>query len=128
VLHNANFNHCICVLHHAKRNIVEQGTKNECAAVIWAQQSKSLQKTCISCCWWTHMMHCIMENVLQTKMNARCDKLVTELSWQFLRWLTFSSYSKLFVKSPILTYSTCIWHLCWGDPVQVLWRSSASEN
>jgi len=31
-------------------------------------------------------------------------------------------------KSPILTYSTCIWRLHWGDPVWVLPRSSAAEN
>ena len=29
-----------------------------------------------------HAMHCITANVLQTKVDARCDKLATELSWQ----------------------------------------------
>jgi len=42
---------------------------------------------------------CIMANVLQTKVNAQCDKLATELSLQRLRRSTFSSYSELFVDS-----------------------------
>jgi len=29
-------------------------------------------------------MHCITAKVLQTKVDAQCDKLVTKLSWQ--RW------------------------------------------
>ena len=37
--------------------------------------------------------------MLQTKVDAQCDKLATELSWQCLRRSTFASYSKLFVKS-----------------------------
>jgi len=45
------------------------------------------------------MMHCIMANVLQTKVDAQCDKLATELSWQRLWGSTFSSYSELFVES-----------------------------
>jgi len=44
-------------------------------------------------------MHCIMANVLQTKVDAQYDKLVTEL-----RWSMFSSYSKLFVKSHQLSH------------------------
>jgi len=55
--------------------------------------------TSISCRWQTCAMHCVRANVLQTKVDAQCDKLATELSWQRLRWSTFSSYSKLFVKS-----------------------------
>ena len=35
----------------------------------------------------------------QTKVDAQCDKLVTELSWQHSQWSMFSSYSKLFVES-----------------------------
>jgi len=38
-------------------------------------------------------------NVLQTKVDAQCAKLGTELSWQLLRRSTFSSYSELFVES-----------------------------
>jgi len=38
-------------------------------------------------------------NVLQTKVDAQCDKLVTELSWQRAQCSTFSNYSKLFVES-----------------------------
>jgi len=29
-----------------------------------------------------------MANVLQTKVDAQCDKLTTELSWQHLQQLT----------------------------------------
>jgi len=45
--------------------------------------------TSISCRWWTHATHCIMVNVLQTKVDAQCDKLATELNWQRLQWSTF---------------------------------------
>jgi len=39
--------------------------------------------TRISCHWQTHTTHCITANVLQTsKVDAQCDKLVTELTWQ----------------------------------------------
>ena len=34
----------------------------------------------------------------ETKADAQCDKLATELSWQRLRWSTFSSFSEFFVK------------------------------
>jgi len=37
--------------------------------------------------------------VLQTKVDAQCDKLATELSWQRLRRSTFSSYCELFVET-----------------------------
>jgi len=41
-----------------------------------------------------------MANVLlQTKVDAQCDKLETELNLQHLWQSTFSSYSKLFVES-----------------------------
>jgi len=75
--------------------------------------------TSISYCWRTRAMRCITANVLQTKVDAQCDKLATELSWQRLRRSTFSSYSELgpiCQKLPILTYSTCIWRLRWGWP------------
>jgi len=46
-------------------------------------------------------MRCITENMLQTKVNAECDKLATELSSQRLRQLMISSYSysELFLES-----------------------------
>jgi len=37
-------------------------------------------------------------SMLQTKMDAQRDKLVTELSWQCLWWSTFLSYSELLSK------------------------------
>ena len=55
--------------------------------------------TSISSCWWTHAMHCISANWLETKLDALCHKLATKLSWQHLRRSTFSSYSELFVES-----------------------------
>jgi len=53
----------------------------------------------ISCHWRTRAMCCIAANVLQTKVDAQCDKLATKLCWQRLRRSTFSSHSKLFVES-----------------------------
>jgi len=44
----------------------------------------------ISCRWRTRATRCITANVLQTKVDAQCDKLATELSWQRLRRSTFS--------------------------------------
>ena len=35
-----------------------------------------------------------MANVLQTKVDAQCDKLATKLNWQCLRRSTFSSHSE----------------------------------
>jgi len=46
------------------------------AAWTWAGQT---QWTTISCCWQTHTMCCITVNVLQTKVDAHCDKLATKL-------------------------------------------------
>jgi len=37
-------------------------------------------KTSISCRWRTRATRCITSNVLQTKVDAQCDKLATELS------------------------------------------------
>jgi len=42
--------------------------------------------------WRTHVTHCITANVLQTKLDAQCDKLATKLSWQRLWRSTFLSY------------------------------------
>jgi len=39
------------------------------------------KKTSISCHWQTHAMRCTIANVPQTKMDAQCDKLATELNW-----------------------------------------------
>jgi len=54
---------------------------------------------------------CITASVLRAKVDAQCDKLATELSWQCLWRSTFDVF-----KSPILIYSTCIWRLRWGWP------------
>jgi len=67
----------------------------------------------------------IMANVLQTKVDAKCDKLATKLSGQCLRRSTFSSYSELFIES-------CQFCLHLMPPLGVtafeLPRSSASES
>jgi len=59
--------------------------------------------------WQTHVMCCITANVLQTnKVDAQCDKLVTELSWQrFASKVTNLQLSHLYLTCP-----TCIWRLC----------------
>jgi len=36
--------------------------------------------TSISCSWRTHTTCCIMASVLETKVDAQCDKLATEPS------------------------------------------------
>jgi len=69
--------------------------------------------TRISCCWQTHVTCCIMANVLQTnKVDAQCDKLVTELSWQCFA-SKVANFQLLHLR---LTYPTCIWCLHWGWP------------
>ena len=45
-----------------------------------------------SCRWRTRATRCIPANLLQTKVDAQCDKLATELSSQLLQRSTFSSY------------------------------------
>jgi len=55
---------------------------------------------------------------------AQWDKLATKLSWQCFA-LKVVNFQLPHVR---LTYSTCIWCLCWGDHVWVLPRFSASEN
>ena len=61
---------------------------------------------------------CIMANMLQTKVDAQCDKLATELSWQCLLAMVdvFELQRVIYWKLQILTYPTCSWHLCWGWP------------
>jgi len=53
----------------------------------------------IICRWRTRATRCTTANVLQTKVDAQCDKLATELSRQHFRRSTFSSYSELFAQS-----------------------------
>jgi len=49
---------------------------------------------------------CITAKVLQTKVDAQCDKLATELSWQrLLRRFSLSSYSELIIKSSQFRHS-----------------------
>ena len=69
--------------------------------VVWQLEFQaSTNVTSISCRWRTHATRCITANLLQTKVDAQCDKSATELlSWQRLRRSTFSSYSELFVES-----------------------------
>jgi len=83
-------------------------SQGECNTHSWCNYS-------ISCSWRTRATRCITANVLQTKVDAQCDKLATELSWKRLRRSTFSSYSQSFVIAN-LTNPTCIWRLRWGDP------------
>jgi len=45
-----------------------------------------------------------------------------------MRFLPFSSYNELFIKSCLFMYPTCIWHPRWGDPIRILLTSLASEN
>ena len=52
-------------------------------------------KTSISCRWRTRATQCITANVLQTKVDAHCDKLGTELSWQRLRVTAIYLLSKV---------------------------------
>ena len=84
-------------------------------------------KTSISCCWRTRATRCITANTLQTKVDAQCDKLVTELRGQRLRRSTFSSHSEL---SKVANFIIPHLHLVppFGWSLWVLPRSSASEN
>jgi len=58
--------------------------------IVWSHNS-------ISCRWRIRATRCITVNVLQTKVDAQCDKLATELSCQRLQRSTFSSYSELLI-------------------------------
>jgi len=49
-----------------------------CQYIVTTQHSKN--QTSISCCRQTCAMLCITANVLQTKVDAQCDKLATKLS------------------------------------------------
>ena len=44
------------------------------------QRDKHLEVSAIQLSLTNHVMHCITANVLQTKVDAQCDKLATELS------------------------------------------------
>ena len=70
-----------------------------------------LKCTRISCRCQTCATSYITANVLQTnKVDAQCDKLATELSWQ-----RFTSKIASFQLQQLhLTYPTCIWLLHWG--------------
>jgi len=69
--------------------------------------------TRISYRWQTHTTYCITANVLQTnKVDAQCDKLATELSWQ--RFV--SKVASFHLPHLHLTYPACIWRLCRGWP------------
>jgi len=73
----------------------------------------------------TRVTCCITANVLQTnKVDAQCDKLATELSWQrfVLKVANFQ------LPHLHLTYTTRIWRLHCRWPIWVLLRFSASEN
>jgi len=66
----------------------------------------------ISWRWETRAMRCITANVLQTsKVDAQCDKLATEVSWQCLA----STVASLQLLHLHLTYLTCIWRLRLGN-------------
>jgi len=58
--------------------------------------------------------------MLQTKLDAQCDKLATELSSQRLRVTTvdvFELHRVIYRKSPILTYPPAVGTSVGGDPV-----------
>jgi len=53
-----------------------------------------------------------MANVLQTKVDAQCDRFATDNTCDGQRfWVAAGSR-----KSQTLTYPTCIWCLQWGWP------------
>jgi len=68
--------------------------------------------TRLSCRSQTRATCCITANMLQTKVDAQCDDLATELSWQ--RFV--STVANLQLLHLHLTYPTCIWRLHWGWP------------
>jgi len=84
-----------------------------------------LYRTRISFRWQTRSTSCMTANVLQTNnVDAQCDKLATELSWQ-----RFASKLANFQLPHLpLTYPTCIWRLRWGDFVWVLPTFLVPEN
>jgi len=62
-------------------------------------------------------MRCIISNVLQTKVDAQCDKLATELLTTLATVDFFELQRVICRKSQILTYSAWIWRLRWGNPI-----------
>ena len=72
--------------------------------------------TSISCCWQTCVMRCIMANVLQTKVDAHCDKLATDRSWQRLWRSKFANFNvpHLHLAPPL---GVALFQFCWD-----LWR------
>jgi len=44
----------------------------------WPRHRRNWKLTSISCHWRTRTMCCITANVLQTKVDAQCDKLATD--------------------------------------------------
>ena len=92
--------------------------------------NKAWSTTRISCHWQTHTKRCITANMLQTSnVNAGCDKLATELSWQcFVSVANFQlpainkgyiAYFSMCMREPglflllvwNLTSSSCTWTL-----------------
>jgi len=92
-----------------------------CVCVCVCMSVRSHFSTRISCRWQTRATRSIMAKVMQTNnVNAQCDKLATELSWQ-----RFSSKVANFQPQHLhLTYLTCIWHFRWGWSLLnfVVWR------
>jgi len=88
-----------------------------CVCVSVCLSVRSHFSTRISCRWQTRATRSIMANVLQAShVNAQCDKLATELSWQ-----RFVSKVANFQPQHLhLTYLACIWHFRWGDPFWIL--------
>jgi len=61
----------------------ERAIWTEMAGSPFNYADETRMKTRISCHWRTCATRCITTNVLQThKVDAQCDKLATELSWQ----------------------------------------------
>jgi len=79
----------------------------------WRLPNK-LRKLMSMCPYSNNRSQLSQTNVHDATVDAQCDKLATQLSWQHLRWLMCHSYKA--EKSPILTYLTCIWHPHWGWP------------
>jgi len=50
-------------------------------------------------------------------VDAQCDKLATELSWQRLRWSTFWVIASYLSKVANFNLLTSIWRLRWGWPL-----------
>jgi len=69
-----------------------------------------IPSTMISCRWQTRTTCCITANMLQiNKVDAQCDKLASELSWQRFA----SKVANIQLPHLHLTCPTCIWRLRW---------------